>query len=121
MKMIHNYLSLDRRVKTEEFETVNTLEALLDTISLRLCNLVQGSSLLHENLETLLTNTNRLEEVLLASITSSLGHFPQHAHRLGTLLVRIKEIKQFKKLIEENSIKIDKKVQVNPIYLFFFI
>ena len=81
----------------QDFPTVNVLEAVLDTINLRLGNLVQNCS--EQTAETLQRTTNELEISLFSTITNSLTLYPHDAERIARLILRRPEINEFKKKI----------------------
>ena len=86
--------------KKEDFATVNVLEAVLDTIKLRLCNQIQTSFF---NIKILLNSTNQLEKNLFDTILQTMSAFPEDSDRLIKLLTRKTEIKELIKSIETKS------------------
>jgi hypothetical protein len=84
-----------------DFPFINVLEAIFDTLNLRLNGLIQEKCI--TNGEALLKSINDLEQVLSSIITSGFQQFPEFADRLAVLLLRRKEIQELKKKIRDNS------------------
>ena len=78
---------------------MNVLEAVLDTISMRLCNLVQCCSM--EGVEKMMKLVINLDNVLFPTLTSLLTLYPEVRTRLAQLIIRRNEINELKKKYSE--------------------
>jgi len=85
----------------EDFPTINTLEAVLDTVKLRLCNQVQANTL-SGGMAALLKAADQLEASLFSTIAQSIGQskLDREIDRLGRLLNRRSDLKDLAKRIK---------------------
>ncbi len=85
----------------EDFPTINTLEAVLDTVKLRLCNQVQANTL-SGGMAALLKAADQLETSLFTTIAQSIGQskIDREIDRLARLLGRRSDLKDLTKRIK---------------------
>ena len=96
-----NSIRLNQATRND-FSTVNILEAVLDVITLRLINIVNGNFL--SNTDDLLKAVNDLDNKLRLEITKSMQTNPNDIERVARLILRQStEINEFRKKIKENS------------------
>ena len=98
------------------FATINVLESVLDTIKLRLGNLVQNCP--WQSIDNLLKVTSELEDVLFSTIAKCMIKYPRDAERLARLVLRRADINEFKKKIQNIRMTGHQKVNENAENIF---
>jgi hypothetical protein len=96
-----NSIRLNQATRND-FSTVNILEAVLDVITLRLINIVNGNFL--SNTDDLLKAVNNLDNILRLEIAKSMQTNPDEIQRAARLILRQPtEINELRKKIKSNK------------------
>jgi hypothetical protein len=100
--IISVFIQILNKINTTQIQkdlptTINVLEAIFDTIKLRLINLIQ------ENSEQLLKATTSLEDILFPTIIKCISTYPKDAESFAHLITKRNYLNDLKKKIKNST------------------